>query len=154
MGRYIDFLLHLDHSIACEAGQFLFRQGDLADYMYIVKTGAVMVKVDDKPIDLFRPGEIVGEMALVGKTTRCGTAKAVIDSTLVVIDSARFETLMSDSPLFVRELMETMALRVRRMNKEILMLNRVLLRSNIQHAKHTRHSAEQRGARRADMQYS
>ena len=56
--------------------------------------GAVMLKIDDRPMDLFRPGDVVGEMALVGNTVRCGMAKAITTTQLVVIDSQRFDTLL------------------------------------------------------------
>jgi CRP-like cAMP-binding protein len=63
----------------CYAGTVLFEQGDLAEYLYAVVTGEVVVnfKPDDAPsltVARVQPGSIVGWSAVLG--SRCYTSSA------------------------------------------------------------------------------
>jgi Cyclic nucleotide-binding domain len=47
------------------AGEFLFREGDLADALYIVRKGLLRIVSGSTVYETVRPGGIIGEMGIV-----------------------------------------------------------------------------------------
>jgi len=75
-----------------KAGDVIFREGDVADAMYVVAHGAVdIVKADSAVIATRSPGEEFGEMAFFDGGRRSATARARRDSQLIHVayDSLR-----------------------------------------------------------------
>lgn len=118
-GRFEDFLLEIPlfagmdalalaevqvaaRPVTAPAGSALFQQGDPANGMYILEKGEVRV-TDHVPgqgeIELARlgPGAIIGEVGLLDRGVRSGSAVAVVDSTGYFLSSASFEALRADS---------------------------------------------------------
>jgi len=81
-------------------GVTIARQGDAGDVMFIIVSGEVRVVVskDDKNIELAKrkPGEYVGEMALVSKEPRSATLTAIGNVRALSIDQKSFESLLRD----------------------------------------------------------
>jgi CRP-like cAMP-binding protein len=81
-------------------GVMIARQGEVGDVMFIIVSGEVRVVVstDKKDIELARrkPGEYVGEMALVSKEPRSATLTAVGNVRALSIDQKSFESLLRD----------------------------------------------------------
>jgi CRP-like cAMP-binding protein len=67
-------------------GHTIFRQGDPAPHLYIIKSGQVRLtrEVDGAAVDLavFEPGEVIGAVAAIQGLPAYGTAKAVTRATL------------------------------------------------------------------------
>ncbi len=90
-----------------EAGEVLFRQGDVADAAYFVVGGRVsVVMVDDDGSDAGEErlvaelgrGEVVGELGLLDRAPRSATVRAVRDTTLASLSTATFEELVVTYP--------------------------------------------------------
>jgi len=83
----------------CE-GDILAQQGEVGDVMFIIVSGEVRVVVtrDQKQIELARrkPGEYVGEMALISKEPRNATLAAIGNVRALSIDQKSFEALLRD----------------------------------------------------------
>lgn len=75
--------------IRVASGQTIFRQGDPGDVAYVIESGAVEIVVERGGAEttLVRrgPGEIVGEMAIVRRSPRTATARAVAETTLSIV---------------------------------------------------------------------
>ena len=77
-------------------GADLFRQGDPGDAFYLVARGEVGVYVDtgaeigESRIAVLRPGDPLGEMALLTNSPRSATIRAETDGELLRLDRARF----------------------------------------------------------------
>ena len=99
-------------------GEYIFKEGDPGDVMYAVVEGEVEIIVNGSLINIVRPGEVLGEMALIDKKPRSATAVAFSDCKLVVIDEQRFNFLIQQTPLFVTQIMKVMSDRIRTMDKE------------------------------------
>ncbi len=75
-------MMILDQSEELEfvAGEYFFRQGDVGDCLYVIRSGAVIVQRmwNDQPIVLARigPGECFGEMSLIDLQRRFASVKA------------------------------------------------------------------------------
>ena len=86
-----------------EAGEVLFRQGDLADAAYFVVGGRLMVLAatsdgSDELIAELGRGEVVGELGLLDRAPRSATVRAVRDTTLAAFSTIMFEELVATSP--------------------------------------------------------
>lgn len=85
----------------CNAGEVLFRQGQQAEGMYLIKEGRVRIEVrtpgDEtlKVSTIDRRG-IVGEMALMDSNVRSATVLAELDTHGYMISRQRFEMLRTD----------------------------------------------------------
>lgn len=78
--------------------QVIFSQGDEGDSLHFIRSGSVTVstEVDGREIVMsYVPAnQSVGEMALLGNTTRSATVKATVKTETLSIDSESFQLLM------------------------------------------------------------
>ncbi|WP_119775921.1 cyclic nucleotide-binding domain-containing protein [Oleomonas cavernae] len=84
-------------------GQVLFRQGDPGDALYVLLRGSLGVLRDGagavrQRIGWVRPGEVVGEMALLSGRARSATVLAERDSEVLRLDQAAFQSLVATHP--------------------------------------------------------
>jgi len=112
--RYIGLLQRSGESEEHTAGATIFSQGDPADRMYIISTGSVSLSIDVRHVETLGAGGIFGEMAVIEREPRSGTAVADSDTTLVGIDRRRFWFLVQETPYFAEIVMRVMASRLRR----------------------------------------
>lgn len=68
------------------AGEPVVKEGDAGDCMFLVLAGEVEVWKEGGHVATLGPGQIVGEMAMLGGGTRTATVKANVDSELLRID--------------------------------------------------------------------
>ena len=112
-------LVHNDASIVMEEGEVLFKEGDPADYMYIVKTGTLRIRGGSVVYEDAIEGGIVGEMAIVEDSgvPRSAMVYALTRCELVRIDETQFFSLVADMPRFAKTVMRVLSRRLRRMDK-------------------------------------
>ena len=70
-------------------------------------------------IETVGSGGIVGEMGLIDKTARSGSAIAKTDCKLVPLDETRFKIYVHNTPFFAIQVMRVMADRLRRMDEHV-----------------------------------
>jgi CRP/FNR family transcriptional regulator, cyclic AMP receptor protein len=92
----------------------IFREGDAADRMYVVKSGLVTLACDGRQLERVGPGGIFGEMALIDSAPRSASAIAETACELVPIETRRFWFLVHETPYFAQLVMRVMAERLRR----------------------------------------
>jgi predicted acylesterase/phospholipase RssA/CRP-like cAMP-binding protein len=89
------------------AGEWIFRQGEEGDRLFIVGSGWVEV-VDEGPpeavIRVLRRGDALGELALLGAGQRSASARAARDTTLLELPREAFERLIREEPEFALSL--------------------------------------------------
>ena len=100
-------------------GEYLFKEGDFGNCMYLVKSGQIDVKVGERLLGTFGPGEILGEMALIDQARRSANAVASANSEIISINEGRFHRLIEQHPGFALELLRTICRRLRTMNQLI-----------------------------------
>jgi CRP/FNR family cyclic AMP-dependent transcriptional regulator len=110
---------HATDAKSVPAGTMLFREGETRDYMYAVLEGRIDLIVNGEHVETVEAGGIFGEMALIDKNRRTGTAVARTDAKVVAIDEKRFLFLVQQTPNFALHLMRVLSDRLRRMDERL-----------------------------------
>lgn len=97
------------------AGETIFKQGDEAELVYIVKSGLIDIVLNGEILETLIGGEIFGEMALVDSSPRSASAVSRTDSTLVALDQDAFERYVHATPHFAVQMLKITTDRLRKM---------------------------------------
>ena len=95
------------------AGTVIFEEGASGTEMFGVVEGEVEVRLSNGAVHKLGPGDTFGEMAIIDSSPRSGTAIAVADTNLAVIDKRKFLFLVQETPMFALQVMSTIARRLR-----------------------------------------
>jgi CRP-like cAMP-binding protein len=121
-----------------DPGQRIFTQGDGAYGAFMLETGKVSMHqhIDGHQLDLdpVKPGEIFGEMALLGAVRRMGTAVADTECTVSVLPASAFARRMQAADRWLRALIDMVA-------RNIQVSHRVFLRRPRSFRDHVRQMA-------------
>ncbi|MFL6599225.1 MAG: cyclic nucleotide-binding domain-containing protein [Chthoniobacterales bacterium] len=90
------------NTVQLAPGDFLFREGEKGDQMYVLLEGEVDIFLGDFVFETASPGSLLGEMALIGDGLRTANAVAKKGSRLAKIDRRRFHFLVQQTPHFRR----------------------------------------------------
>jgi CRP-like cAMP-binding protein/Zn-dependent protease len=88
--------------VSISDGQTIFRQGDVADAFYVVRSGTVHIEDEDveegdtRVLTTLHRGDAFGELGLLGSAPRAATARAEGGVTLFRVDKASFDALLAD----------------------------------------------------------
>ena len=104
------------NTVQLAPGDFLFKEGEKGDKMYVLLEGEIDVFLGDFVLETAEPGSLLGEMALIDDSTRTANAVAKRTSRLAEIDRRRFHFLVQQTPHFATYVMKTLADRLRHMN--------------------------------------
>ncbi len=99
-----------------EAGALLFEKGDPASEMFIVKSGELQIYDGNFIFENVRPGELVGEMAIVDGSPRSASVRALEKTEVYPMGREMFLAIIDDVPLFAIRVMQTMSTRIRNIN--------------------------------------
>jgi len=98
------------------AGDVIFREGDPATELFIVKSGTVEIRLGNKLLGTLPELSIFGEMALIDPGPRSATAVAATDSVIVPVGEKQFLFLVSRTPHFALNVMRVLVRRLRTSN--------------------------------------
>src|SRR5262245_35557128 len=96
--------------VTVEFGRPIVTEGEAADAFYVLVSGTARVlKTDEQgnetPLNVLRPGDSFGEIALLEETTQMATVRASSDVTALKLDKSVFFALVRQNPE-VRALLE------------------------------------------------
>ena len=95
-------------------GVVLFHEGEPGQDMYIVLQGMVKVFRGNRVIDVIKPGDYFGEMAIIENQPRSASVAALEESLLLQVPLAVFREYFSRQPKSLVAMMRTLSQRVRR----------------------------------------
>ncbi|MGZ3418715.1 MAG: Crp/Fnr family transcriptional regulator [Polyangiales bacterium] len=107
-----------------KANERVVRQGDAAEAAYVVVHGRLKVSVEGDAargalLGLMGPGEVFGELSIVDGGTRSATVHAIEPTLLVVIERARFESLIKSSADVAYKVLKNISRRLRRLTERV-----------------------------------
>jgi len=94
-------------------GETLFKEDEKGGEMYVLLSGSVDIFVNSKLVEKASEGAILGEMGIVGNHPHSATVITTSDCRFAVIDAARFNFLVQQTPNFAIHVMRVMADRIR-----------------------------------------
>ena len=100
-----------------KAGDLIFREGDEAHELFVIKSGQVRIQLGNRTLTELRADDIFGEMALNDNEPRSATAVAITDVELVPVTEKQFLFLVGQTPYFALKVMRVLAQRLRATNK-------------------------------------
>ena len=100
-----------------ETGSVIFREGDEARELFVIKSGQVRIQTGNRTIAELGADSIFGEMALIDNEPRSATAIALTDVELVPVSEKQFLFLVGQTPYFALKVMRVLAQRLRATNK-------------------------------------
>ena len=107
-----DELAERTTTVSLPAGEWLFRQGDAPDALYLVRSGRLEI-VDETPgsdprvMGELTAGTALGELALIEDSVRTASVRARRDARLIRVSRDEFESLLETSPAASRVLLRT-----------------------------------------------
>jgi CRP/FNR family transcriptional regulator, cyclic AMP receptor protein len=104
---------------AYKAGEVIFREGDPAEELFVVKSGVVEIHLGNHLLDTLPERSIFGEMALIDHGPRSATAVAATDAVLVPVAEKQFLLMVSRTPYFALNVMRVLVTRLRTSNTVI-----------------------------------
>jgi sulfate permease, SulP family len=113
-------------------GEFVFREGDTSDELYIIARGSASVRLRladahrEARLITFSPGTVFGELALLDREARSATVEADDDLVCYVLTRVNFEQLSAVHPTVAIKLLANLgrelSSRLRRANRTIFQL--------------------------------
>jgi CRP/FNR family cyclic AMP-dependent transcriptional regulator len=101
------------------AGHRLLTEGENGDTGYVLLSGEVVVTRKGRKIATLGPGEILGELALLGQEPRTASVDCTTDCTFLHLEGKPFLRLLEQSPNLTHKLLQTLAGRVRELDRTI-----------------------------------
>ncbi len=105
------------------SGDVLFRNGDPSDGMYLVRSGEMIVYLEQNGAEVVLAkvpaGGMIGEMALFDQKPRSASVKASAESEVTLISLDDFNKLMKQIPRWFVGLMVTLSTRLRSTNERL-----------------------------------
>lgn len=102
---------------AMPAGTAIIREGETSDITYFLHSGEVGMYKGGVKIASLKAGEMFGEMAYLLGEPRTATVKAETDVFIIAFPPPVLEELMASSPRLSREIIGSLAQRLKRMNQ-------------------------------------
>lgn len=96
-----------------KAGTIIFREGDAAQEMFVIKSGKVRIQLGNRTLSELSADTIFGEMALIDNQPRSATAIAVTDVEIVPVTERQFLFMVGQTPYFALRVMRVLAERLR-----------------------------------------
>ncbi|MGE5506861.1 MAG: cyclic nucleotide-binding domain-containing protein [Actinomycetota bacterium] len=113
-------------------GEAIFKEGEHpGEEAYIIEEGTIQIlklapEGHEIYLDVSRPGDIVGEMALVDSQPRMATARVTERCTAAVITGTQFRTMLDKADPISRRLINVLVRRLRYQSSEITRLKSLL----------------------------
>jgi NTE family protein len=102
-----DEVAALATTVHVPAGEWLFRQGDEDESLYVVRSGRLEVVVEEPEpmvVRVLARGSALGELALLTGSPRSASVRARRDTELLRLHRDRFASLLQDEPSFATAL--------------------------------------------------
>ena len=113
--------------VQLQAGKVVFREGDPADYAYIIQTGQVEIlkraALSNVRVGLIGPGDLFGEMGVIDDRPRSATARAVTDVVATAFDQQAFVDMVLRQPQQSLAVMRTLCERLRTITDQFAALD-------------------------------
>ncbi|MBN2532967.1 MAG: Crp/Fnr family transcriptional regulator [Spirochaetales bacterium] len=125
--------LYNKFGITINPGEYLFKEGDEGEKMYIIQTGNIriskIIEGTEHELAVLGKGDFFGEMAIVTNEKRTATATALNKSDLLAFDKQGFLSLINKNAKIALNIIEKLCRRVQKLHIQIQHMGRKNLRT-------------------------
>jgi signal transduction histidine kinase len=111
-----DWLVKHSEEVCVPKGEYVYHEGDPADYFYVVVEGEIQVSQDmnghEMVLALHKPGNFSGEVPLLSGTPYIASSRALVDTRLLRMDSQAFRDMFGVCPVIVSKLFSALSYRI------------------------------------------
>ena len=111
--QFLDLFENWANTERFDTGAVIFSENESRDVLYVILDGEVELAFHGERIGVEKRGGIIGEMALIGATTRNASATALTPVTAACISAGQFRELIDRDSGFAFHAMATLANRLR-----------------------------------------
>jgi len=115
-----------------EKGEFVFRQGQEGDEMYIVQSGQVAIRkmIGNKrtTVNVLEKGDFFGEMSVLERLPRTADAEVVEDAGVITINGATFGEMIRSNPEIAVRMLRKYSMRMREYSEQ---LEKLMIEQNV-----------------------
>ncbi len=91
----LDEVLAITHDVTVRAGEYVFKQGELADGLFFIGRGRVEISCDGQQLASLTIGDVLGELSVLGGGhKRSASAKALSEVMAARIGTREFRKLL------------------------------------------------------------
>ncbi len=109
--------------VTYEKGETIFNAGEVGKHAYVINSGGIKLFLQDgeeqKIVSLMKPGEVLGEMAIITGEPRTATAEATEHTEILVVDDNVLHSILNRCLPLVKSLMEQFINRIRETENKI-----------------------------------
>lgn len=113
---------YADSAVVC-------RQGEPGDRMYVIQAGRATVFREEGGVEVvvgeLKRGDVFGEMAIFDRQPRSATVRAKGAARILTLDKRAFLRQVHEDPSLAYRILESMSLRLRRLDVELSEIRRV-----------------------------
>jgi CRP/FNR family transcriptional regulator, cyclic AMP receptor protein len=96
--REIDDIANLVVDRHFAAGETLCCQGDAETHAFALIEGEASVIADGEPVGTAKPGDVIGELSMLGTGRRTATVTAITPVHVLVIDPREIDSVLAADP--------------------------------------------------------
>ena len=108
------------------AGSHVFRQGDVDDRAYIIESGKIEISTPQGVLAVLPEAEIFGEMGLLDRGERSASAKALEDTSLIVVERQQIQSKVDRADPVLRYLLSLLLNRLRSTHRALSELGQLV----------------------------
>lgn len=101
-------------------GAEVIRQGDIGETMYVIVDGKVKVHDKEHTVAELSSGDFMGEMSLIDAAPRSLSVTAISPCHLISLDKKTLFDFIADKPLVTRNLLISLATRLRKLDDTVI----------------------------------
>ena len=109
-------------------GDYLFREGESNFHFFVIRQGKVEIfkkgsQNEKIGVAVVEEGQSIGEFALLDRQSRSATAQALDHVTAIKVSEEAYQSLLDELPEWAKNMLESLAERIRKANEVISHLN-------------------------------
>ena len=116
-------------------GAVICHQGDPGDRMYVIQAGRATVLREEGGVEVvvgeLKSGDVFGEMSIFDRQPRSATVRAKGVVRVLTLDKRAFLRQVHEDPSLAYRILESMSLRIRRLDAELSEIRRLSLQGAV-----------------------
>jgi|YNPMSStandDraft_2_1061718.scaffolds.fasta_scaffold00029_50 CRP-like cAMP-binding protein len=107
-------------------GEIIFGEFEPGDSFYVIQEGKVrvtkIIENKEKTLDVFGPGDIFGEMAIIENQPRSATVESITDVKVLEFNKENFKSLLQSNPIWGLKLLKSFSKRIYEAKRRVRLL--------------------------------